>query len=87
MAGLQSLASTTSLVLHLFTLLAVGVLLQVLSHWDHVFGKYVNGTIKPIMGHNMPLAAIGVFLLWFGWYGFNGGSVLSADPGGYLWLL
>ena len=43
-------------------------------------GKYVNGAIKPIMGHNMPLAAIGVFLLWFGWYGFNGGSVLSADP-------
>jgi Amt family ammonium transporter len=32
------------------------------------------------MGHNLPLAAIGVFLLWFGWYGFNGGSVLSADP-------
>jgi Amt family ammonium transporter len=28
----------------------------------------------------MPLAAIGVFLLWLGWYGFNGGSVLSADP-------
>jgi len=28
----------------------------------------------------MPLVAIGVFLLWFGWYGFNGGSVLSADP-------
>ena len=33
------------------------------------------------MGHNLPLATIGVFLLWFGWYGFNGGSVLSADPG------
>ena len=45
-------------------------------------GKYgKNGRIKPILGHNMPLAAIGVFLLWFGWYGFNGGSVLSADPG------
>ena len=45
-------------------------------------GKYgKNGKVKPIMGHNMPLAAIGVFLLWFGWYGFNGGSVLSADPG------
>ncbi len=44
-------------------------------------GKYVNGTVKPIMGHNMPLATIGVFLLWFGWFGFNGGSVLSADPG------
>ncbi len=43
-------------------------------------GKYVNGSIKPIMGHNMPLATIGVFLLWMGWFGFNGGSVLSADP-------
>jgi ammonium transporter, Amt family len=32
------------------------------------------------MGHNMPLATIGVFLLWLGWFGFNGGSVLSADP-------
>ena len=42
-------------------------------------GKYTKSGIKPIMGHNMPLAAIGVFLLWFGWYGFNGGSVLSAD--------
>ena len=44
-------------------------------------GKYNNGNIKAIMGHNMPLAAIGVFLLWLGWFGFNGGSVLSADPG------
>ena len=45
-------------------------------------GKYSkNDEIKPIMGHNMPLATIGVFLLWFGWDGFNGGSVLSADPG------
>ena len=43
-------------------------------------GKYVNGTSRPIMGHSMPLAAIGVFLLWLGWFGFNGGSVLSADP-------
>lgn len=44
-------------------------------------GKYVNGEIKPILGHSMPLATIGVFLLWLGWFGFNGGSVLSADPG------
>lgn len=43
-------------------------------------GKYVRGGMKPIPGHSLPLAAIGVFLLWFGWYGFNGGSVLSADP-------
>lgn len=43
-------------------------------------GKYINGQVRPIPGHSIPLAAIGVFLLWFGWYGFNGGSVLSADP-------
>lgn len=43
-------------------------------------GKYTESGIKPILGHSMPLAAIGVFLLWFGWYGFNGGSVLNADP-------
>lgn len=43
-------------------------------------GKYSEKGIKAIPGHSMPLAAIGVFLLWFGWFGFNGGSVLSADP-------
>lgn len=43
-------------------------------------GKYTSKGIRPITGHSMPLAAIGVFLLWFGWFGFNGGSVLSADP-------
>ena len=43
-------------------------------------GKYVNGEPRPILGHSMPLATIGVFLLWLGWFGFNGGSVLSADP-------
>lgn len=50
-------------------------------------GKYINGGIKPIMGHNMPLVTIGVFLLWLGWFGFNGGSVLSADPGGVSFVL
>jgi Amt family ammonium transporter len=44
-------------------------------------GKYIDGKINPIPGHSMPLAVIGVFLLWLGWFGFNGGSVLSADPG------
>ncbi len=43
-------------------------------------GKYTRKGMRAIRGHSMPLAAIGVFLLWFGWYGFNGGSVLSADP-------
>ena len=44
-------------------------------------GKYTaDGKVKPILGHSMPLATIGVFLLWLGWFGFNGGSVLSADP-------
>ena len=46
-------------------------------------GKYMGGTIRAIPGHSMPLATIGVFLLWLGWFGFNGGSVLSADP----WLV
>ncbi len=44
-------------------------------------GKYSkDGRPLPIPGHSMPLATIGVFLLWLGWFGFNGGSVLSADP-------
>jgi Amt family ammonium transporter len=44
-------------------------------------GKYnSDGTPNAIPGSNIPLVAIGVFLLWFGWFGFNGGSVLSADP-------
>ena len=44
-------------------------------------GKYVNGKMRPIPGHSMPFAAVGVFLLFFGWFGFNGGSVLSAESG------
>ncbi|MEN2282853.1 ammonium transporter [Algoriphagus sp. SE2] len=44
-------------------------------------GKYTESGMKAIPGHNIPMATVGVFLLWFGWFGFNGGSVLSADPG------
>lgn len=44
-------------------------------------GKYVDGKVVDKPGSSVPLAVIGVFLLWLGWFGFNGGSVLSADPG------
>ena len=44
-------------------------------------GKFgSDGKPKAIPGHNIPVAAAGVLKLWLGWFGFNGGSVLSADP-------
>ncbi len=44
-------------------------------------GKFGNdGKPQAIPGHNIPLATAGVLILWLGWFGFNGGSVLSADP-------
>jgi len=44
-------------------------------------GKFdENGNPKAITGSNIPLSAAGVLILWLGWFGFNGGSVLSADP-------
>ena len=43
-------------------------------------GKYdANGKSKPILGHNIVIAALGVFILWFGWYGFNGAAAADAD--------
>ncbi len=46
-------------------------------------GKFnKDGTPSAIPGHNIPLATAGVIILWLGWFGFNGGSVLSADPAG-----
>ena len=45
-------------------------------------GKFKkDGSVGAIPGHNLPFVTAGVFLLWLGWFGFNGGSVLSAEPG------
>lgn len=40
-------------------------------------GKYVDGEVKVIPGHNMMYGSLGVFILWLGWFGFNGGSQLA----------
>jgi len=50
-------------------------------------GKYDNGKVIDKPGSSVPLAVIGVFLLWLGWFGFNGGSVLSADPDAVSYVL
>lgn len=44
------------------------------------FGKYTRGRINPIPGHNLSMATLGTFVLWFGWFGFNPGSTMSVDP-------
>ena len=46
-------------------------------------GKYgADGRVRPIPGHNIPLAALGTFILWMGWFGFNPGSTMAADAPG-----
>jgi len=43
------------------------------------YGKYEDGKVKAIPGHSITLGALGVFILWFGWFGFNGGSTLGIE--------
>lgn len=55
----------------------VGGLTALIGAWmlGPRIGKFdENGKPKPIIGHNLPIGALGVFILWFGWYGFNGAA-------------
>lgn len=50
-------------------------------------GKYApDGKVKPIAGHNIPLGALGVFILWLGWFGFNCGSTTAISDGTFAYI-
>lgn len=58
---------------------ATGALMAALILGPRI-GKYSGKRVNVIPGHNLPLGALGIFILWLGWFGFNGGSTLAADP-------
>lgn len=72
-AGFQDFAGSG--VVHLCGACAALTGVLVLGARKGKYGK--NGEINPIPGANMPLAALGTFILWLGWFGFNGGSELK----------
>jgi Amt family ammonium transporter len=49
-------------------------------------GKYLEGKPRPIPGHNLPIAILGVFILWLGWFGFNPGSTTAIKGGSFAYI-
>src|ERR687888_2006091 len=77
--GMQDFAGST--VVHYQGALAG--LAGALILWPRI-GKFgTDGRAHPIPGHNIPFAVLGTIILWFGWFGFNPGSTLSVDFGGF----
>ena len=77
--GMQDFAGST--VVHYQGALAALAGALILGPRIGKFGK--DGRANPIPGHNIPFAVLGTIILWFGWFGFNPGSTLSVDFGGF----
>src|SRR5205809_3167785 len=77
--GMQDFAGST--VVHYQGALAALACALLLGPRIGKFGH--DGRANPIPGHNMPYAVLGTLILWFGWFGFNPGSTLSVDFGGF----
>src|SRR5689334_13204894 len=77
--GMQDFAGST--VVHYQGALAALAGALILGPRIGKFGH--DGRANPIPGHNLPYAVLGTLILWFGWFGFNPGSTLSVDYGGF----